>query len=193
MVYSSMKIRESGMPDENLWESFFEPEKILTTMQINRDTIDVFEFGCGYGTFTIPASKAIKGKIYAVDIEERMVNRVVQRALEECLDNIETRLHDFVNEGAGLKANSVNYVMLFNILHAEYPEELLKEAYRILKPGGKLGIIHWNYDSETPRGPPLEIRPKPEKCIKWACKAGFKLENQHDLKPYHYGLVFFKP
>jgi len=63
MVYSSMRIKESGMPDENLWESFFEPEKILTTMQLNSSTRDTFEFGCGYGTFTIPVSKAIKGKI----------------------------------------------------------------------------------------------------------------------------------
>lgn len=188
-----MKIRESGMPDENLWENFFEPEQILKTMQLNHDISDAFEFGCGYGTFTIPASKAIKGKMYAVDIEERMINRVTQRAREECLDNIETMLHDFVNEGSGLKAHSVNYVTLFNILHAENPEELLKEAYRILKPGGKLGIIHWNYDPETPRGPPLAIRPKPEQCVNWACKIGFKLENRYDLKPYHYGLVFLRP
>ncbi len=187
------KIRESGMPDENLWESFFEPEKILTTMQLNNSPVNAFEFGCGYGTFTIPASRAIKGKIYAADIEERMINRVAQKAREESLDNIEIMLRDFVKEGSGLEADSMDYVMLFNILHAENPEELLKEAYRILKPGGRLGIIHWNYDPETPRGPPLEIRPKPEKCIKWTCEAGFKLENQHDLKPYHYGLVFLKP
>jgi ubiquinone/menaquinone biosynthesis C-methylase UbiE len=83
--------------------------------------------------------------------------------------------------------------MLFNILHAEKPEELLKEAYRILKPEGKLGIIHWNYDPETPRGPPMTIRPKPEQCVKWATKVGFKFEHRHDLKPYHYGLVFSKP
>jgi ubiquinone/menaquinone biosynthesis C-methylase UbiE len=83
--------------------------------------------------------------------------------------------------------------MLFNILHAEKPEELLKEAYRILKTGGKLGVIHWNYDPETPRGPPIGIRPRPEQCAKWAIEVGFKFENRHDLELYHYGLVFSKP
>ena len=34
--------------------------------------------------------------------------------------------------------------MLFNILHAERPEVLLDEAFRLLKPGGQLAIIHWN-------------------------------------------------
>lgn len=61
----------------------------------------------------------------------------------------------------------------FNILHAEKPEELLKGAYHILTPEGKLGVIHWNYDLETTRGPPMAIRPRPEQCIKWAAEAGF--------------------
>ena len=132
-----MKIRESGMPDESLWEYFFEPEQILATMQLNHNIVDAFDFGCGYGTFTIPASEVIKGKVYAADIEEAMINRVAQRASEENLENIETMLCDFIHEGSGLLAESVDYVMLFNVLHAEKPEELLKEACRILKPEGK--------------------------------------------------------
>jgi len=188
-----MKIRESGMPDESLWEKFFEPEQILATMQLNHNIEDVFDFGCGYGTFAIPASKVIKGKIYAADIEEVMINRVAQKASEENLENIETMLCDFIHEDIKLEAESVDYVMLFNIIHAEKPERLLKEAYRILKPEGKLGVIHWNYDPATPRGPPIAIRPRPEQCIKWAGEARFKFENRHDLKPYHYGIVFSKP
>jgi len=53
---------------------------------------------------------------------------------------METVLRDFVHEGSGLEDKSVDYAMLFNILHAEKPEELLKETYRILKPEGKLGV-----------------------------------------------------
>ncbi len=187
-----MKVRESGMPDEKKWAEFFEPEKILCIMELNNNVVDVAEFGCGYGTFTIPAAKIVKGTVYAIDIEEGMVRRVAEKANKEKLNNIKTLLRDFVNEGSGLEDRSVDYAMLFNILHAEKPEELLKEAYRILKTGGKLGIIHWNYDPETPRGPPLTIRPRPEQCIKWAIEGGLKFESRHDLKPYHYGLVFSK-
>ncbi len=100
---------------------------------------------------------------------------------------------DFIIEGSGLRDQSVNYAMLFNILHVEKPEGLLKEAYRILIPEGKLGVIHWNYDPKTPRGPPMAIRPRSEQCIKWASDLEFKLESRHDLSPYHYGLVFSKP
>lgn len=189
----SMKVRESGMANEKIWEEFFEPERILCIIELNDNVVDVVEFGCGYGTFTIPAAKTVKGIVYAIDIEEEMITRIAKRAHEEKLNNIKIMHHDFVNEGAGLEDRSVDYAMLFNILHAEKPEELLKEAYRILKPGGKLGVIHWNYNPETPQGPPMTIRPRPEQCTKWAIEVGFKFENRHDLKPYHYGLVFSKP
>lgn len=188
-----MKVRESGMPVEKQWECFFDAEKILKVMELDNNIDDVVEFGSGYGTFTIPASKVIKGTIYAIDIEQEMINRVIDRARDKNLNNIKTMLRDFVHKGSGLESESVDYIMLFNILHAENPEDLLKEAYCILKPGGKLGVIHWNFDPETPRGPPMNIRPKPEYCIKWAAEVGFKFENMHDLKPYHYGLVFSKP
>jgi len=135
-----MKIRESGMPGENLWEDFFEPDKILATMELNYNVVNVADFGCGYGTFTIPASKVIKGTIYAIEIEDEMINRVAERASKEKLNNVETMLCDFIYEGSGLENESVDYAMLFNILHAEKPGELLKEAYRILTPEGKLGI-----------------------------------------------------
>lgn len=180
------------MPNEKKWAEFFEPEKILCIMELNQNVADVVEFRCGYGTFTMPAAKTAKGIVYAIDIEEEMIKRVAERANEEKLNNIKMLLRDFVNEGSGLEDRSVDYAILFNILHAEKPEELLKEAYRILKPEGKLGVIHWNYDPETPRGPPMTIRPRPEQCIKWAIEAGFKFENRYDLKPYHYSLVFSK-
>ena len=61
-----------------------------------------------------------------------------------------------------------------------------------LKINGKLGIIHWNYDSTTPRGPPMEMRPKPEQCVKWAKNVGFNNPIKYDLKPYHYGIIMRK-
>ena len=188
-----MKVRESGMPNEKIWKEFFELESVLCILELNHNVTDVVEFGSGYGTFTIPASKTVKRIVYANDIEEKIYNIVAERAIEEKINNIKIMLRGFVNEGSGLEDRSVDYAMLFNSLHAEKPKELLKEAYRILKPGGKLGVIHWNYDPETPRGPPMTIRPRSERCIKWAIEVGFNFKNRHDLGPYHVGLVFSKP
>jgi ubiquinone/menaquinone biosynthesis C-methylase UbiE len=187
-----MKGRESGMPDKEMWDVFFNPPDILSVMGISDKVKDVAEFGCGYGTFTIPAASIISGMIYAIDIEEEMIAFTEQEAQKHHLHNVKTILRDFMAQGTGLKDESVDCVILFNILHIEQPEILLKESYRILRPDGKLGIIHWNYDSSTPRGPSMDIRPKPEQCIKWAQKENFIKIEQHDLKPYHYGIVLKK-
>ncbi|HLD56624.1 MAG TPA: class I SAM-dependent methyltransferase, partial [Candidatus Omnitrophota bacterium] len=187
-----MKIRESGMPDQSTWENFFDPEKILKTLGLDDRVNNVVEFGCGYGTFTLPAARIIKGKIYALDIEPEMIRITNERAKSNKLNNVRAILRDFMNHGSGLSNESADYVMLFNILHLEHPEKLLHEAKRVLKKKGKLGIIHWNYDPKTPRGPSMTIRPKPEQCLKWAEDAGFQNPKRFDLKPHHYGLVLVK-
>jgi len=113
----------------------------------------------------------------------------------EGLRNIQVYLRDFVAEGSGLPDASADYAMLFNILHAEVPERLLQLCHRVLVPGGRLGIIHWNYDPTTPRGPPLGIRPRPEQCRDWAVAEGFRLlaPGVITLPPYHYGMVAERP
>lgn len=185
-----MKIRESGMPEESYWESFFDSQFILSQLRFDNTINDAVEFGSGYGTFTIPAAKIIKGSFYAFDVDPIMIERLNNRVLQENLSNVKVFKCDFVNKGTGLQDNSVDYVMLFNILHAENPEILLNEAYRILKPGAKAGIIHWIHSSITPRGPSLDIRPTLLQCVNWLLKANFKIINKEiSLPPYHYGIL----
>ncbi len=187
-----MKIRESGMPDKEMWETFYDPRSILLTLGITVQTGNVAEFGCGYGTFTLPAAQIIKGTIFAMDIEPDLIRMVGEEARKRNLSNVNPILRDFMADGSGLPDESMDYVMLFNILHLENPTALLAEAGRILKTGGFAGIIHWNYDPSTPRGPSLSIRPKPEDCIQWALSVGFHNPSRYDLKPYHYGITLVK-
>lgn len=183
------------MPEEDLWARFFEPEPILKALGFSQQSAHVAEFGCGYGTFTIPAAQLANERVYAFDIEKEMVNITKTKANKYGLKNIHVEQRDFVTEGTGLTDETIDYVMLFNILHAEEREKLLLEAWRILTADGKLGVIHWNYDPSTPRGPSMEIRPKPEQCRAWAEAVGFQSQTEDpiDLPPYHYGWIFNKP
>ncbi len=187
-----MKTRESGMPEEEMWATFFTPEEVLRKLGLPTSG-DVVDFGCGYGTVTILAAQITTGMVHALDIDLDMI--VATKAKAVGLRNVLVSLRDFVAEGSGLADESVDYVMLFNILHAECPGELLREAYRILVPGGKVGITHWNYDPTTPRGPSMDIRPRPQQCRDWAIPAGFRLLDPGiiDLPPYHYGMVLERP
>jgi len=185
-----MKVRDSGMPASDSWERFFEPDTILDQLELTATCERVVEFGCGYGTFTIPAARRVSGDVYALDIDASIIAVAKKRAQAYQLSNIRFSIRDFIAEGTGLPSASIDYAMMFNILHHEEPVELLGEAYRILHDGALLGIIHWNYNAETPRGPPLSIRPRPDQCRQWAEEAGFSCSNDTiDLPPYHYGLV----
>ena len=53
-----------------------------------------------------------------------MVSVTQAKAEAEGLRNVRTYLRDFVTEGTGLPPSSMDYAMLFNILHAEQPERL---------------------------------------------------------------------
>ena len=180
------------MPSEEMWQSFFDPVRILNKLGLDASCRDVLEFGCGYGTFTIPAAQRIRGKVYAMDIEPEMLAITRAKADVDGVRNVELMQRDFVAEGSGLADGTVDYVMLFNILHAVERMALLREAWRVLEPSGRLAIIHWNYDASTPRGPSMSIRPQPGQCRAWAEEAGFAAISPSDIElpPYHYGLVF---
>jgi ubiquinone/menaquinone biosynthesis C-methylase UbiE len=156
---------------------------------------DVVEFGCGYGTFTIPAAQSVTGTVHAIDIDSAMIEATRKRAEEVGLTNVLAATRDIVADGTGLPNDSVGYAMLFNLLHIEEPVSLLREARRVLVPGGTAGIIHWRTDVATPRGPSMPIRPTVEQCRAWGEAAG--LEHVQDVSlcccSWHWGLLMLKP
>ncbi|EMJ99199.1 MULTISPECIES: class I SAM-dependent methyltransferase [unclassified Leptospira] len=186
-----MKVRDSGMPEAAYWDTLFDVPLILERMDLLLVEGNIIEFGSGYGTFTLPLAEKNKSSILALEIEPELVRDLKEKA--ELMDHkgISVLERDIISSGTGLKENSADYVMIFNLLHYEDPVSILKEAFRILKPRGVAGIVHWNYDPNTPRGPKMEIRPKPEDIHRWAIEAGFKIgsEKPIDLPPYHYGFI----
>lgn len=188
------KGRESGMPDAEYWGTFFNPECIVGRLDC-AGPLDVVEFGCGYGLFTVPAARAVTGSVYALDIDPAMVDATAAVAARNELVNVRAVERDFLAAGCGRPDASAGYAMLFNILHVEEPEALLRETLRVLAPGGRAGVIHWKHDPATPRGPSLAIRPTPEQCRAWAEASGFRFVRNEDLCccSWHWGMVLERP
>ncbi len=90
-----MKIRDSGMPEESLWETFFNSREILAKLGFTGREGDVVEFGCGYGTFTIPAARMTSHTVYALDVEPEMIEATRQKIEESALANIRLIQRDF--------------------------------------------------------------------------------------------------
>ena len=172
-----MKVRDSGMPEEEYWESLFDVPLILSRLQIERFH-DVAELGCGYGTFTVAAAQQIRGKLYAFDVDSAMLARTKERAVGL---RVECRQRDVVERGFGV---NVDAALLFNILHCDDPVGLLGQA-AIAAP--TVLVIHWRH-GETPRGPNLDIRPRPEQIAEWGSIAGLQAGTPIDLPPWHFGI-----
>ena len=187
------KVRDSGMPVEKLWNEFFDIDLILSELQIDSQLTDLVEIGSGYGTFTIPTAKRITAKLYAYDIDIEMIECLEEKLSNQHIENVILEQRDILSQTTGLADSSIDYVMLFNILHHDSPIDFLNECYRILKVNAKVGIIHWRSDILTPRGPDLSIRPTPEQIIAWVDKTKFRIYKEpFFLKPYHYGLIISK-
>lgn len=185
------------MPDQSYWHTFYDADCVVVKLDCTKDKKEsIVEFGSGYGTFTLPTAKRTSGTVYAFDIEPDLVSLLQCKAREQGLENVKAELRDFITQGTGLPSESVDHAMVYNILHIEDPVSLLKEAYRVLKPGGIVSIVHWKYDPTTPRGPSISIRPHPEQCRAWAEQAGFVFLRYQDLSEcckYHYGMLLTRP
>ena len=190
-----MKLRESGMPDEAYWETLFDVELILDRLEIGGRLRDVVELGCGYGTFTLPVARRISGILRTYDIDPDMVKRTAQRAAAEGIGNILCIQRDVFMQGFGVAPESQDACLLFNILHCEEPVRLLGEAAYAVRPTGSVYVIHWRHDPATPRGPNMEIRPRPEQVVEWGVRAGLAVAPNPvvDLPPWHYGIRFCRP
>ena len=187
------KGRESGMPEVEVWRGFFDPADVLDRLDCERPG-NVVEFGCGYGLFTVEMARRSSGTVHALDIDSEMLAATTMAARTAGTPNVRPTERDFMVDGTGLPNQSCSHAMVFNLLHIEEPVGLLREAFRVLQIGGRLGIIHWNVDPATPRGPSMAIRPTPEQCRRWAEEGGFRFVHVvPEIATWHWGLLMQRP
>ncbi|MDD5589728.1 MAG: class I SAM-dependent methyltransferase [Candidatus Portnoybacteria bacterium] len=172
---------------------FLNPKKVLDSLEI-RPTSVVADFGCGHGYFTIPLAKAVgsEGQVFAVDLRKDCLEEVKERAVSEGLGNIETiRGNLEVPGGSKTPDDSCDVVFLANILFQnQKKQEIIVEARRVLKPGGKMIIIDWEPTLSHLAGSGWRI--SPEEIQRMASEQRFSFERTFDAGEYHYGMIFKK-
>jgi SAM-dependent methyltransferase len=183
------KVRDSGMPAQDYWENLLDVPLILDRLAVDYRIGKAIEVGCGYGTFTIPTAKRIRGTLHTYDIEQSMVDATLRRAACAGVTNVRASVADVIAHGFGVLAGSVDAVLLFNILHGDEPMPFLEQAKAVLTATGRILAIHWRSDVKTPRGPDLSIRPRPEQIAHWGSGLGLKASTPIELPPWHFGIV----
>jgi ubiquinone/menaquinone biosynthesis C-methylase UbiE len=102
----------------------------------------VLDFGCGPGYFTIEIAALVgqSGRVFAVDLQEGMLQLVRQKIAKT---GLETRiiLHKCETDRIGL-TDKVDFALVFYVLH-EIPDQkaFFTELTSILKPGGEVLVV----------------------------------------------------
>ena len=124
-------------------DMFYPPKYILKDTEI-KPGINVLDFGCGPGSYSIATAELLAGtgKVFALDKHPLAIKKVNHTAQKKKLTNIKTILSDC---DTGLPSNSVDIVLLYYTFNdLGNPEKVLQELYRVLKPQGTLSFSEYN-------------------------------------------------
>ncbi len=145
----------------------------------------VVDIGCGPGYFTVPLAKAlVEGKLYALDIDDEMLDACRQRVAQARMGNVEIlKCNEF---DFPLETGSLDGIfMAFVIQQSPDKPRFLKAVRQLLRPRGWATILEW-YRKETETGPPLERRVNPEELEELVKSAGFRYLGWRDLNGDQY-------
>lgn len=173
---------------------FIKPEAIAKVLEI-LPGMKVADFGAGAGFYAVPIAKKVGagGKVYAMDIRKEALELIRSKSRELRLLNIETLRTDIeAKDGSHLKDRSLDLVVISNILfQVENKKSVAEEAFRILKPSGRVAVIEWDEDKKA-FGPPLSHRVNRQEAEDFFLKTGFVFDKEIDAGENHYGLIFKK-
>lgn len=155
----------------------------------------VGDLGAGGGLFLLQAARLVGnlGQVYAVDVVKGILSELESKARLSGLNNIKTIWSNLEIVGAAkIKDESLDSAILINVLHQSKKHyEILAEAGRLLKNGGKLLVIDWA-DNNLSFGPPKDRLADPTQIINYGQQLDMELLQQFKAGPYHFGLLFSK-
>jgi SAM-dependent methyltransferase len=145
------------------------PEVVADRMRLGPG-MTVVEIGPGKGSYTKAVAERVLpgGVVYAIDIQESVIEWLRERFEREGVTNVHPRIDDAYD--LSLEDGSVDRVLAIACLpEIPDPVRVLKECYRVLRPGGLVCLSEVFSDPDYPRR-------NTEK--RWAEQAGLLLEEE---------------
>lgn len=158
------------------------PERILSPFV--KTDMRILEVGPGMGFFSLPMARMVgdHGRIYCIDLQEKMLQNLQRRAVKAKLQaRIETRICTELSLKIDDLSGSIDFALAFAVVH-EVPdqENLFAGIYPALKKGGLLMI-------SEPKG--HVTKEEFERTLSLARHAGFLLKRRPDIRGSHSALL----
>lgn len=167
------------------------PDEVVKNMELKEDEV-IADIGAGSGYFTFRmAAKVPEGKVYAVDIQEAMLNFIRLRAEAKKLDNVIA--HKGEIEDTKLPEGEIDVVLMVDAYHEfSHPREMMESIVKGLKPGGRVVLIE--YRGEDPEVPIKRLHKMTvAQSKKEMAAVGLEWKETRNFLPSQHFMVYVKP
>lgn len=156
------------------------------------DGLVVADLGSGSGFYSIEAARRVApmGKVYAVDVQRSLLERLKTEAQRNHLRNIDIIAGDLEKlGGTKLRENSCDVVIVSNVLFMlEDKKTFLAEVRRILKQKGRLLLVDWSASFSSMGPHPDQVLYK-DNALKILKDAGLSYDREISAGAHHYGII----
>jgi demethylmenaquinone methyltransferase/2-methoxy-6-polyprenyl-1,4-benzoquinol methylase len=172
------------------------PERQLEYLDI-RPGHTVLECGVGSGKYAMAVARRVgeSGYVHIADIQKPLLEKFLHDLQVNNMSHAQTHWTDLDQEHSlrDFAESSCDRVLIANMLWMlEQPRLLVKEVFRVLKPGGKVLIIDWS-ESHGGIGPHADHVVHVDIARMYVDEVDFSLVKEGlDVGQYHYGLLAIK-
>jgi ubiquinone/menaquinone biosynthesis C-methylase UbiE len=153
-----------------------------TLAKLNIKVGDIIaDIGAGSGIYSLPLAKAASqgGMVYAVDIEQGLLDHIALRAKEQQVTNVQTVLGKFTDPN--LPFTNLDLAFISDVLHhIEDRAGYLKSLARYVKPSGRIVIIDF-YPEFGPHKNDPTLQVTNDQTASWMKAIGFQPVEQFSI------------
>jgi precorrin-6B methylase 2 len=127
------------------------PDLLLNAIQLRPgDVVADIGAGSGYLSWRMAEIVGNKGRVYANDIQQEMLDLLTRNMAEHHTTNFQAVLGTITD--AQLPTNTLDLAIMVDVYHEfDHPHEMMQSIVRALKPGGR--IVWVEYRGEDPNVP----------------------------------------
>ena len=172
-------------PARDAWQK---PDEVVAALGL-RPGQTACDVGAGPGYFTLRLARAVgaTGRVYAVDVEPKILDALRERLGASGLRNVTPVLA--LADDALLPAAACDVILIVDTYH-HFPDRpaYLRRLAGALRPGGRIANVDY-HKRPTPVGPPMDHRLSREEFLGEARAAGLAVAAEPTFLPHQYFLM----